>query len=135
MNRNVVIAKAEVNLKEASEVMSKYHIGSLVISGGKKNFGILTSGDIIKAIANGRDPERTPVDNVMSKKVITIEPDKGVEDAVELMVRNRIKKLPVVDQGKLLGIVTASDIIAIEPKLLANLTALISVKIPGYTGG
>jgi len=135
MNRNVVVAKPEVNIKEASNVMTKFHIGSLVISDSKKIFGILTGSDILKAIASGRDVEKTLIDNVMSKRVMTIEPDKDIEEAVELMLRNRIKKLPVVDKGKLIGIITASDIVAIEPKLLANLASLLSVKIPSYAGG
>lgn len=135
MNRDVVIAKPEATLKEASEVMAKFHIGSLVISDGEKIFGILTSSDILKAIASGKDVGKTLIDNVMTKNVITIEPDKDIEAAVDLMVQNKIKKLPVVDQGRLVGVITASDIFTIEPKLLANLASLLSTNMANYTGG
>jgi len=135
MNRDVVIAKPEATLKEASEVMAKFHIGSLVISDGEKIFGIITSSDIIKAIASGKDVEKTLIGNIMTKNVITIEPDKDIEEAVDLMVQNKIKKLPVVDQGRLVGIITASDIFTIEPRLLANLASLLSTNMSNYTGG
>jgi predicted transcriptional regulator len=71
----------------------------------------------------------------MTKNVIMIEPDKTIEDAVNLMTDNRIKKIPVVKDGNLVGIITASDIIVVEPKLIENIANLISIKIPGYRGG
>ena len=135
MNKSVVIGKAELNVKEACNVMIKFNIGSLLITNDKKIIGILTPKNIVKAIANGRDPEKTLVDSVMTKKVITIEPDKELEEAVDLMVKNRIKKLPVVENGKLVGIISASDIITIEPRLIESIASLLSVRTPTYTGG
>ena len=135
MNRKVIIAKPEVNLKEACDVMTKLRIGSLIIFDSKKILGIVTSTDILKAIARDGNPEAVLIDTVMSKNVKTIEPDEDIEDAVRLMMKHKIKKLPVVDGSKLVGILTASDIVIIEPKLLESLASLISVKISGYTGG
>jgi CBS domain-containing protein len=136
MNRSVVTAKLNTTLKEAAAVMSKLNIGSLIILGNEGEIsGIITSTDILKAIASGKDVETTLVEEVMSKPVITIEPDKSVEDAVNIMLEHKIKKLPVVEEGKLVGIITASDIITIEPKLIENIATLISLKLPGYKGG
>ena len=136
MNRNVVTAKLNITLREAAAVMSKLNIGSLIIlDENEKISGIVTSTDILKAIAAGKDVEETLVEEVVSKPVITIEPDKSIEDAVNIMLEHKIKKLPVVEEGKLVGIITASDIITIEPKLIENIAALISLKLPGYRGG
>jgi len=135
MNRRVVTAKPSITLKEASKVMSELHIGSLVIVENKKIIGILTSTDILKAIARDKDPNVTLAEEVMSRDVKTIEPDKDINDAVLMMLENRIKRLPVVSEGKLVGIITASDIITVEPKLIAKLAALMSLKLPGYSGG
>jgi len=134
MNRNVVVAKKEITLKEASEVMSKLHIGSLVITEDKKIIGIMTSTDILKAISTGKKPDITLAEEIMSKNVVTIDPDKRIEDAVDLMIKNKIKKLPVVSEDKIIGIVTASDIIVVEPKLIATIASLVSLKTP-YAGG
>jgi CBS domain-containing protein len=136
MNRSVVTAKLNTTLKEAAAVMSKLNIGSLIIlENEEKISGIITSTDILKAIASGKDVETTLVEEIMSKPVIVIEPDKSIEDAVNLMLEHKIKKLPVVEEGKLVGIITASDIISIEPKLVENIATLISLKLPGYKGG
>jgi len=135
MNRKVVTAKLNTTLREAAAVMSKLNIGSLIIVEDEKISGIITSTDILKAIANGKDVETTLVEEIMSKPVIAIDPDKKVEDAVNIMLEHKIKKLPVVEEDKLIGIITASDIIAIEPKLIENIASLISLKLPGYKGG
>ncbi|MBI5872088.1 CBS domain-containing protein [archaeon] len=135
MNKNVVVAKKDITLKEATEVMSKLHIGCLLITEDQKILGIITGTDILKAIANDKKPEATLAGDIMSKNVVTIEPDKRIEDAVNLMLEHKIKKLPVVSEDKILGIVTTSDIIVVEPKLIETVASLISLKMPGYTGG
>jgi len=135
MNKNVVIAKKDITLKEATEVMTKLHIGCLVITENQKILGIITSSDILKAIANDKNPNIVLAEEIMSKNVITIDPDKRIEDAVDIMMKYGIKKLPVVSEDKIEGIITASDIIVVEPKLIATVASLISLKMPGYTGG
>jgi CBS domain-containing protein len=135
MNRNVVITKPDANLREAAKQMNQHHIGSLVVVDEEKIVGILTERNILIAIAEGKDPEDTQVKDVMREKVVTIEPDKMVEDAVELMTKNRIKKLPVVESGKLVGIITCSDIAVVEPKLIEAIANLVSIKLPGFRGG
>lgn len=71
----------------------------------------------------------------MKKEVVTIDYEKTVEDAVNLMMEKRIKRLPVTKDGKLAGVITASDIITVEPKLITGIADLLSMKIPGYRGG
>lgn len=135
MNRNVVVAKKDITIKEASELMSQLHIGSLVIVEDESIIGILTGTDILKAIAKEKNPNTTLAEEIMSKNVVTIEPSKSIESAVELMIKNKIKKLPVVDAGKIVGIVTASDIIVIEPKLIASIATMLSIQPATFRGG
>lgn len=135
MKRNVVVAEPTLTLKEASKVMTKLNIGSLVITKENKLLGIVTSTDILKCIAEDKDVEQTTVEMIMSKPVITIEPDKKIEEAVDIMLKNKIKRLVVTENNKIIGIITASDIISIEPKLIEQLSQLISLKLPGYSGG
>ena len=134
MNKNVIVGKKELTIKEASEVMSKLRIGSLLITKDQKILGIITSTDILKSIANEKKPDITLAEEIMSKSVLTIDPEKTIEDAVELMLKNKIKKLPVVSEKKIIGMVTASDIVVVEPKLIASIASLVSLKTP-YAGG
>jgi len=135
MNKNVVTTKPDITVKEAAAIMSRYHIGSIVVLDNEKIVGIITERNILVSIADGRDPELTTIEEIMAKKVITIEPDKTIDDAVGLMAEKKIKKLPVVDGDKLVGIITASDIIVVEPKLIESIANLLSIKLPGYRGG
>jgi CBS domain-containing protein len=135
MNTNVVVAKAEATIREASEVMNKYNIGSLVVVKDSGIAGIITEHNVLESVAAGRNPDETKIAEIMSPEVVTVAPDSTVEQAVDLMVKHKIKKLPVVDGDKLMGIITASDIIVVEPKLVASIANLISMKLPGYSGG
>jgi CBS domain-containing protein len=135
MNTNVVVAKADATIREASEVMNKYNIGSLVVVKDSGIAGIITEHNVLESVAAGRNPDETKIAEIMSPEVVTVAPDSTVEQAVDLMVQHKIKKLPVVDGDKLMGIITASDIIVVEPKLVASIANLISMKLPGYSGG
>jgi CBS domain-containing protein len=134
MNKNVVVAKEDITLKEASEVMSKLRIGCLIISEGHEIFGIITAMDIIKSIANGKNPEITLAKEIMSRNVVTIDPEKTIQDAVDLMIKNKIRRLPIVSEEKIVGMITATDIMVVEPKLISNIASLVSLGTP-YSGG
>jgi signal-transduction protein with cAMP-binding, CBS, and nucleotidyltransferase domain len=65
------------------------------------------------------------VSEIMTKDVITISPEETIEEAAKTMAENKIKKLPVVEEGKIVGIITASDLIAFEEQLVKKLSELI----------
>jgi CBS domain-containing protein len=135
MNRRIITCKPTLTLKEASKIMGESHIGSLVVTEDDKIVGIITNSDIMRAIGNDKDPNTTLVGEVMSRDVKVIEPDRSLEDAVKMMIENKIKKLPVVDNQKLVGIITASDIAVVQPRLIASIASLLSIRIPMYSGG
>ncbi|MEM5879587.1 MAG: CBS domain-containing protein [Candidatus Aenigmatarchaeota archaeon] len=135
MNRDVVVIGTNISLREASKVMCEKRIGSLIVIENDDIVGILTQTDILKAVAEEKDLDGTLVGEVMNKRVFTIDYEKTIEDAVDLMMEKRIKRLPVTKDGKLAGIITASDIITVEPKLITGIANLLSMKIPGYKGG
>ena len=98
-------------------------VGSLVVIEGNKVVGILTEQDLArKVVAEAKDAHATLVKEIMSKKVVYINPDEDINKAVELMGQNSIKHLPVISNGKLEGIITFKDIIAIEPALIEILS-------------
>ncbi|MBN2331166.1 MAG: CBS domain-containing protein [Candidatus Aenigmarchaeota archaeon] len=112
MNRNVKTLGPEDTVKHAAEKMSRYWMGSIVIVEGKKVVGIVTERDILsKLVLHGKNPSSIKIKEIMSGNVITIEENKTIEDAVKLMKANDIKKLPVMNKGNLVGIITTTDII------------------------
>ncbi len=129
MNPRVVVAKPDVNIKHAAKTMTRFRIGSLVVLEKDKVAGIVTERDIMMdVIAEGKDTEATKISDIMTKKVITIKSEQSLEEASEIMVEHEIKKLPVLDDDKLVGILTASDIVAIEPKLIEAIAKLMIFK-------
>ncbi len=107
MNKAIAV-DSDISLKEAAKIMSDRNIGSLIVLKNDKIAGIITEKDVIKNISSlGKK-----ISSVMSKNVITANHDESLDNAALMMTEKRIKRLPVVDRGKLVGMITATDIIA-----------------------
>jgi len=103
----------DIKVRDAAKMMSEKNIGSLILMNNDAIVGIVTDTDILRNV-NKLDTE---ISKIMSKKVMTIEENAGIDDAARIMKEKKIKRLPVVKKGKLTGIVTATDIIANSEEL------------------
>lgn len=135
MVKNVIVAEPSVTLIRAAKTMDEYGIGCLVVVTKNKISGIFTERDMIKCVARGVEPKDTKLSQIMTKNVVTIEYDKTVEDAIDLMKKHNIKKLPVLKDKTLVGIITTSDIVVVAPALIESVSSLISFESPKYQGG
>ncbi len=107
MNKAIAI-EHDVSVKEAAKIMSDRNIGSLIVLDKNKIVGIITERDVMKNVSFlGKK-----IYSVMSKNVVTIDHAESLENAALIMTERKIKRLPVLDNGKLVGIITATDIIA-----------------------
>ena len=96
---------------EAARLMRDAHIGSLPITDGDKLVGMITDRDITtRVVAEAADPTTTPVGTVYSQDLISVEPDRDPDEALQLMARHQVRRLPVVEDGRLVGIVAQADI-------------------------
>jgi len=112
MVKEVVTIDANVSIRKAVRLMNKWEIGCLVVVQDGKPAGIVTERDMLKRVlVASRDPRAVEVGEVMSKPLLVMEPEKEIEDAVKLMFKHKIKKLPVVEKGRLVGLVTLTDLI------------------------
>jgi CBS domain-containing protein len=137
MNRNVKTVRPEDTVKDAAKVMNENHIGSLVVvSGTGEVVGILTERDILTGVVvTGKNADEVKVSEVMTPNIITITPDKTLEEAADIMTENKIKKLPVVEKGRLVGIITATDLIAYEKDLIEKVSVLLAASPMKNIGG
>ncbi|HVP92126.1 MAG TPA: CBS domain-containing protein, partial [Acidobacteriota bacterium] len=125
-------ATTDAAIIEVIRKMMKFEVGSIVvIDSAKRPVGIVTERDILRKVVE----PRLPVDivralEIMSSPLISVSPDLSVEQAAKLMSDKRIKKLPVVEGNKLVGIVTSMDLVRTEPKLIAQLGDLICPYYP-----
>ena len=96
---------------EAARLMRDEHVGSLPIIDGDTLVGMITDRDITtRVVAEAADLATTSVGDVNSQDLISVEPDKDLEEALRLMARHQIRRLPVVEDGRLVGIVAQADI-------------------------
>lgn len=137
MNRNVKTVRPEDTVKDAASIMNNHRIGSLVVvSGTGEVVGILTERDILTdVVATGKSADEVKVSEIMTPNIVTITPDKTLEEAADIMTENRIKKLPVVHEGRLVGIVTATDLIAYEKDLIKKISVLLAASPMKNIGG
>ena len=106
----IITVSRNARLTEALKVMVKHDIGSLVVAEDHKGIGILTERDIMKMVALNPEMLRTSVDDIMSKPLITVSEDAPVWDAFRLMLKHKIRRLPIEKNGKLIGIVSERDL-------------------------
>lgn len=137
MNKNVKVIRPDANVREAAKIMSDARIGSLIVlSSAGAIVGIITEHDIMAdVVAQGKDSEKTKVSEVMTENVLAISPDITLEAAADVMTKNKIKKLPVIKDGALVGIITASDLITYEKRLIEKIATLIAASPQQTIGG
>jgi CBS domain-containing protein len=105
--------------------MNKFEIGCLIAIRKGKAMGILTERDILKRIVAGaRDAAKTKVKDVMTSPLVVVEPSMDLGEAVKLMFQMKIKKLPVVDGKRLIGLVSLTDIARFQPQMIKILKQL-----------
>lgn len=114
MTASVDSATPNTTVVELAKMMKNNDIGSIPICEEQKVIGIITDRDIVlKAVAEGKNIENIKAIEVMNSKLITVTADQDVHEAADLMSKYQIRRLPVVEQGKLIGIVALGDL-AIE---------------------
>lgn len=128
MNKDVKTIRPDATVKEAVRIMNQHRIGSLVVVGGSGEVkGIVTERDILAdVVGEGKDSSTVRVEDIMTSDIITIDPHQSLEEAADFMVEHKIKKLPVVEAGRLVGIITASDLVKYERSLIEKVSHLVA---------
>jgi signal-transduction protein with cAMP-binding, CBS, and nucleotidyltransferase domain len=110
MTQATVTESQQDSLRSAAERMWRQQTGSLLITDSGQLTGIITERDLLRAIALGADPDKTSVDDAMTAEVYTVPPDMQLQDAAREMAARWIRHLPVVEDGRLLGVVSMRDV-------------------------
>ena len=125
MVREVITLDENSTVKEAAEVMNKFEIGCILAVGKGKAMGIVTERDLLKrVVADAKDAKKTKVKEIMTSPLIVVDPKMELEEAVKLMFQMKIKKLPVVDGKRLVGLVSLTDIARFQPQMIKILKQL-----------
>ncbi len=128
MTRNFFYCGQETEVLEAVKIMTKNRTGSLVVKEKEKLVGILTERDILLALAKKSDIRGVKVKEIMTKRVVTISPNKDIYDTIIIKKKKGLRRLPVVEKNKVIGIITWKDILKIAPSLFDVIVESIKIK-------
>ncbi len=125
MSRDVKVVRSDTSVKEVVATMNKFNIGSIIVVQGNRPIGIITERDILRTLEEQwLAPDTFTARQVMTSPVTTISETASIEEAAKLMAKQKTKKLPVMDAGKLVGILTYTDIVFKVPTLFSILEEL-----------
>jgi CBS domain-containing protein len=107
-----ITVERETDVQTAARIMRDRCIGSLFVTNGKEVIGMLTDTDMVRrVVATGADTHKTTVEQIMSAPILTIEEDKTLLDANDLMAKVHIRHLGVTRDGKLVGLISVRDLV------------------------
>ena len=112
MTSNPCSIDTDKSVAYAAKMMRDEDVGFAPIVEGDRLVGVLTDRDIaVRVVAEGRDPEQTKVTEVASRDVVTLDPQQDLDEALRLMARHQVRRLPVVEEdGRLVGVVAQADV-------------------------
>ena len=127
MTENPRSIGASASVVEAARLMREEDIGSLPITDDEELVGMITDRDITtRVVAEAADPTSMSVEDVYSRDLVSVEPDEDLDEALQLMARHQVRRLPVVENGRLVGIVAQADIALKDNDKTAQLVEAIS---------
>lgn len=113
MTKNIAYLNPMSTVVEAAQLMQKHNVGAIPVCDQSGVIGLVTDRDIVvRNIAHGKSPNETPVKDVMTSQVTTISPETDVDDATKIMSQNQVRRLPVVENNMLVGILSLGDMAA-----------------------
>ncbi len=131
MTKNVAYINPDTSVTEAAQLMQKHNVGSIPVCDKSGVIGLLTDRDIVvRNVAHGTDPHSTPVKNVMTSKVTTVTPEMDIEQVTGIMSRSQIRRVPVVENNMLVGIVALGDIATDSRSDMEASEALSGISVP-----
>jgi CBS domain-containing protein len=114
MTTNVITLPSSATVTDAARRMRDSHVGAIVIERDGRLAGLVTDRDVaVRAVADGRDPNTMPVFDIATRECVTLSPEEGTDRAVEVMRQHCVRRIPVLEKGRVVGILSLGDL-AIE---------------------
>jgi CBS domain-containing protein len=109
MTKKALTIDSQRTVLEAAQLMSRKEVGDLIVVDNEMPMGIVTETDLVRRVMAREKGLDTKVSDVMSKPLITIDPNASLNEAARKMIKNKIRRLPVLKKHKLVGIIVVSD--------------------------
>jgi signal-transduction protein with cAMP-binding, CBS, and nucleotidyltransferase domain len=130
-NARVITTRPSTPLAEVAELMARNDVGTVVVQSTDMPVGIITDRDLMLAVvAEGMDPDEHSAADVMTHNLVTVSPDAGVFEVTELMSQASVRRMPLVEEAELVGIVSFDDILRLFAEELENLGGVVEAESP-----
>jgi CBS domain-containing protein len=111
MSSDVRTCEPNATVVDVAKVMAKEDVGPIPVVEGGRLIGLVTDRDlVVRVLAEGKDPETTRVGEVASRELVTVSPDEDLDQALKLLAQHQVRRLPVVEGDRVVGIVAQADI-------------------------
>ncbi|VUT26600.1 MAG: Inosine-5'-monophosphate dehydrogenase [Candidatus Methanolliviera sp. GoM_asphalt] len=128
MSTEVIGIDPDDTAEVAAKRMKHYDVGNLVVMRNKKAIGIVTEEDLVrKLVSKNLLPEKVKIGDIMTSPLITVSPKMSLTLAMKIMLKNNIRRLPIIEDKKLVGIITNKDLLSVSPELNRILIDLIEI--------
>jgi CBS domain-containing protein len=131
MKKNVITADPGLRMSDVAKIMTNNRVGSVVVLKKDKPVGIITNDDIVTIIAKGKNPKNTTIREVPARKkeLVVASPNESVMTVAKRMLKSGIKRMPVVDNGKLMGMVSDKEILLISPEMINIMSEKLKIRV------
>ena len=129
MKRYVITVDPEASLADVSRIMTNNRVGSLVVMEKNRPVGIVTDSDIVSIVAEGKSPKRVKIKDLKKKGFISATPNDTMMHVIKLMVKNGVKRVPIIENGKLEGIVSDKEILLVSPELIEVMSERLRARV------
>jgi CBS domain-containing protein len=131
MKKRVITADPDLSMADVAKIMTNNRVGSVVVMRDDKPVSIVTDDDLVTIIAQGKSPKKVRISDIPRKRrnLIVARPDETVTDVAKKMIKNGIKRVPVIERGKLLGMVSDKEILLVSPELIEILSEKLKMRV------
>jgi len=131
MKKQVITVDSDVSISDVAKIMTNNRIGSVIVMKKLKPVGIVTDDDLVSIIAQGKSPKKVKVRDLpqTKKKFITASPNEDVLKITKRMIKSGIKRLPVLNAGKLVGIISDKEILLTAPELIDIISEKLKMRV------
>jgi CBS domain-containing protein len=111
MTANPTTCSRQDSVADAAKVMAQKDVGPVPIVDGDRLIGLVTDRDIVvRVVAEGKDPQQTKLGDIASSDLVTVSPDEDLDRALQLLAQHQVRRLPVVEGERLVGLVAQADV-------------------------
>ncbi|MCK4714289.1 MAG: CBS domain-containing protein [Candidatus Aenigmarchaeota archaeon] len=131
MKKNVVTADPGLNMADVAKIMTNNRVGSVVVMKREMPTGIVTESDIVTMVANGKNLKSVRVKDVPKRRrgFVYAGPNESVQAVTRKMIKNGVKRIPIIEKGRLLGMVSDKEILIVSPEMINILSEKLKMRV------